>query len=134
MRDRQKSLQRLLAVKSQLHRLEEAQLIETRRRKQALAEDRLAMFELLGKAEKADSFLLGLACRQILRSEASERDLAADEQAQTRALLHRGAQKKALEKILKETKRTLDRDAERRVLLELGETLAASSKTSFGQV
>jgi len=125
MRDRQKSLQRLLAVKSQLHRLEEARLIETQRRKRALAEDRLAMFDLLGKAEKTDSLLLGLACRQIQRTDEGERDLAAVEKAQTLALLHRSAQKKALEKSLTETKRTLDRDAERRVLLELGESLAA---------
>ena len=125
MRGRHKSLQRLLAVKNQLHRLEEAQLIETQRRKQALAEDRLAMFELLGKAEKADHLLLGLACRQIQRSDDGERDLAAAEKAQTLALLVRTAQKKALEKSLTETKRALDRDAERRVLLELGEALAA---------
>jgi len=125
MRDRQKSLQRLLAVKSQLHRLEEAQLIETRRQKQALAEDRRAMFDLLGTAEKTDSLLLGLACRQIQRTDEGERDLAAAEKAQTLALMHMSAQKKALEKSLTETKRTLDRDAERRVLLELGEALAA---------
>jgi hypothetical protein len=134
MRDRQKSLQRLLAVKSQLHRLEEAQLIETQRRKQALAEDRRAMFDLLGKAEKTDSLLLALACRQIQRTDEGERDLAAAEQAQTLALLHRGAQKKALEKSLTEAKRALDRDAERRFLLELGEALAAPRTSSFGQV
>ncbi len=125
MRERQKSLQRLLAVKSQLHRLEEAQLIETQRRKQALAEDRLAMFDLLGKSEKTDSLLLGLACRQIRRTDEGERDLAAAEQAQTLALLHMNAQKKALEKSLTETNLALDRDGERRVLLELGEALAA---------
>jgi hypothetical protein len=125
MRDRQKSLQRLLAVKSQLHRLEEARLIETRRRKQALAEDRLAMFDLLGKAETTDHLLLGLACRQIQRTDQGERDLAATEKDQTQALLYQSAQKKTLEKSLKEMKQTLDRDAERRVLLELGESLAA---------
>lgn len=133
MRDRQKSLQRLLAVKSQLHRLEEARLIETRRRKQALAEDRLAMFDLLA-ADRTDGFLLGLACRQIRRTDNGERDLDAAEKAQTLALLQRSAQKNALEKSLKEAKRTLESDAERRALLELGETLAASCKTSFGQV
>ena len=125
MRERQKSLQRLLAVKSQLHRLEEAELIETRRQKQALAEDRRAMFDLLGTAEKTDSLLLGLACRQIQRTDEGERDLAATEKAQTLALLQCSAQKKALEKNLKEMKLALDRDAERRVLLELGEALAA---------
>ncbi len=125
MRDRHKSLQRLLAVKSQLHRLEEARLIETRRRKQALAEDRLAMFDLLGKAEKTDHLLLELACRQIQRTDQGERDLAAAEKDQTLALLNQSAQKKALEKSLKEMKLALDRDAERRVLLELGESLAA---------
>jgi hypothetical protein len=134
MRERQKYLQRLLAVKSQLHRLEEVQLIETQRRKQALAEDRRALFDLLGNAKKPDSLMLGLACRQIRRTDEGERDLAAAEKAQTLALLDLSAQKKALEKSLQETRLALDRDAERRILLELGETLAASSKTSFGQV
>jgi hypothetical protein len=134
MRERQKSLQRLLAVKSQLHRLEEAQLIETQRRKQALADDRLAMFDLLGNAERVDSLVLALACREILRADKGERDLAVTEEAQRLQLLHRSAQKKALEKNLTETKRALDRDAERRALLELGEGLAASSPSSLGQV
>ncbi len=130
MRNRQKSLQRLLAVKTQLHELEQARLAEIQKRKEVMAERRRAMFDLLGD-DKNDRFILGLACRQISRADESERELATAEQAQKQALLQRGAQKKALEKILKETTRALERDAERRILQEIGESLAARPPTSL---
>ncbi len=131
MRERQKSLQRLLAVKEQLHRLEEARLAEIQRRKQALAEERRAMFDMLGNAEKTDSLVLGLACRHITRTDKGERELDAAEKTQKQALLQRTAQKKALEKILKETDQAMDRDAERKTLLEIGEKLAAPRSNSL---
>jgi hypothetical protein len=133
MRERQKSLERLLQVKTQLHRLEEARLGDLQRRKQAMDEERRAMFDLLGDVEKTDGLILGLACRHIARTDARQRDLDIAEQAQKQALMQRGAQKKALEKILQETRQARARDEERRALLELGEQLAAPP-TSPGQV
>jgi hypothetical protein len=133
MRERQKSLERLLQVKTQLHRLEEARLGDLQRRKQAMDEERRAMFDLLGDVEKTDGLILGLACRHIARTEARQRDLDIAEQAQKQALMQRGAQKKALEKILQETRQARARDDERRALLEIAEQLAASP-TSPGQV
>jgi hypothetical protein len=133
MRERQKSLERLLQVKTQLHRLEEARLGDLQRRKQAMDEERRAMFDLLGNVEKTDGLILGLACRHIARTEARQRDLDIAEQAQKQALMQRGAQKKALEKILQETRQARARDDERRALLEIAEQLAASP-TSPGQV
>lgn len=130
MRNRQKSLQRLLRVKTQLHELEQARLAEIQKGKEAMAEKRRAMFDLLGD-DGNDRFILGLACRQISRADKSERELARAEQAQKQALLQRSAQKKALEKILKETTRALERDAERRVLQEIGERLATRPPTSL---
>jgi hypothetical protein len=134
MRERQKSLERLLQVKTQLHRLEEARLGDLQRRRQAMDEERRAMFELLGDVEKTDGLILGLACRHIARTDARQRDLDVAEQAQKQALMQRGAQKKALEKILQETRQARARDDERRALLELAEQLAAPSPTSPGQV
>jgi hypothetical protein len=133
MRERQKSLERLLQVKTQLHRLEEARLGDLQRRKQAMDEERRAMFDLLGDVEKTDGLILGLACRHIARTDARQRDLDIAEQAQKQALMQRGAQKKALEKILQETRQARARDDERRALLELAEQLAAPP-TSPGQV
>jgi hypothetical protein len=132
MRNRQKILQRLLAAKHQLHRLEEARLIEIQRGKQVLAEEKRALFDLLGDAEKTDSLLLGLACRQIARADRRERDLDAAEKAQAQAVLHRGAQKKALEKAVREATRALEREDEKRFLLEIGEGLAVPKRTSLG--
>ena len=134
MRERQKSLERLLQVKTQLHRLEEARLGDLQRRGRAMDEERRAMFDLIGDVEKTDGLILGLACRHIARTDARQRDLEIAEQAQKQALMQRGAQKKALEKILQETRRTLERDDERRALLDIAERLAAPPPTSPGQV
>jgi hypothetical protein len=131
MRERHKALERLLEVKSQLHKLEEARLNDIQRRKQAVTEERSAMFAFLGNVETNDSLILGLACRQIARGAKGEQELDAAEQAQKQALLKRGAQKLALEKILKETKQALERDAERKGLIEIGERLAKSARTSL---
>jgi hypothetical protein len=130
MRNRQKSLRRLLAAKSQLHRLEEARLIEIQRGKQVVAEEKRALFDLLGDAEKTDSLLLGLACSQIARADRRERELDAAEKAQAQAVLYRGAQKKALEKAVKESAKALEREDERRLLLDIGEGLASAARTS----
>jgi hypothetical protein len=134
MRERQKSLERLLQVKTQLHSLEEARLGDIQRRKQAMDEERRAMFDLLGDTEKTDGLILGLACRHITSTDARQRDLDLAEQAQKQALIQRGAQKKALEKILQETRQALERDDERRALLDIGEQLAGRPPTSPGQV
>ena len=131
MRERHKALERLLEVKSQLHKLEEARLNDIQRRKQVVTEERRAMFAFLGNVETNDSLILGLACRQIARGAKGEQELNAAEQAQKQALLKRGAQKLTLEKTLKETKQALERDAERKGLIEIGERLAKSARTSL---
>ena len=131
MRDRHKSLVRLLQVKTQLHKLEEARLNEIQRRKQAMAEEKRAMFALLGDEENTDSLILGLACRLIARTDRSQRDLDVAEQEQKQALMRRSAQKRALEKTLGETIQAMERDAERRALLDIAERLAGQSRTSL---
>lgn len=131
MRNRHKSLERLLTVKTQLHRLEEAKLTEIQRRKQVVADERRAMFNLLGNEEKTDGFILGLACRQIARTDKSERDLDVAEGLQKQALLKRSAQKRTLEKIVKEAAQAAERDNERQTLLDIGEKLAMKPPTSL---
>ncbi len=133
MRNRQKSLERLLAVKTQLHRLEEAKLGEIQRQKQIVVEERQAMFNLLGDEKKTDGFILGLACRHIARTDNSERDLDAAETEQKQALLKRSAQKRALEKIVKEAADAADRDSERRTLLDIGEKLGQKLGQKLGE-
>jgi hypothetical protein len=134
MRERQKSLERLLQVKTQLHNLEEARLGDIQSRKQRIVEERNAMFDLLGNVDKIDGLILGLACRHIAGADRRQHELDIAEQAQKQALMQRGAQKKALEKILKETIEALGRDTERRTLLDIGERLATPPPTSPGQV
>jgi hypothetical protein len=130
MRQRQKSLDRLLQVNNQLHQLEEARLLETQRKKLAADEEQVRLFGMLGD-EKNDAFLLGLACRQIRNSDARARELGLAEQEQKQALMQRAAQKKALEKIARANALASARDVEKRELLDLGERLAGKLSSSL---
>lgn len=131
MRERHRSLERLLRVKSQLQQLEEAKLDEIRRRKAAVEAEKQQLLKMLGDATNNDPLILGLACRHLARSERAERELLIEEQAQKAELLRRTAQKKALENIVKETGRTIAREEEKRELLEIGERLAARANSSL---
>ncbi len=131
MRDRKKSLERLLQVKSQLHKLDEARLEDIRRRKAELDAERRALFDILNDVEKTDPLILGLACRQIAHSRRRETALESEEQEQKTKLFTGAAQKKALEKVVKETARAADREYEKQQLLEIGERLAANGRSSL---
>jgi hypothetical protein len=131
MRERKRTLQRLLAVKSQLHKIEEAKLDEIQRRKVALEAEQRDLLKLLGDEERNDPFILGLACRHLFNSQSRERDLIAEERESQSRLFERAAQKKALEKGLKETTLAVDRENEKLQLLDIGERLAGQSRTSL---
>jgi len=121
----------MLRVKSQLHKMEQAKLDEILRRKSAVEEDKRALLNMLGDVERNDPLILGLACRQLVHSERRERELVAEELAQREELLQRSAQKKTLEKIVKETALTIAREDEKLRLLELGERLASGVRSSL---
>ncbi|MBB4199390.1 hypothetical protein CCR94_06030 [Rhodoblastus sphagnicola] len=131
MRERHRSLQRLLRVKAQLHQIDEAKLGEIQRRRILVEEEKRALLRMLGDVEKNDSFILGLACRHLIQSERREIDLAAEESAQKAQLLQRSAQKKTLEKIVKETAVSIAREDEKLQLLDIGESLAARASSSL---
>jgi hypothetical protein len=131
MRERHRTLERLLLVKSQLHKMEEAKLDEIQRRKFAMEAEQRALLEMLGDVEKNDQLILGLACRHLVHTQKRESELVVEENEQKSRLLQRAAQKKALEKIVKETAREIDRDDEKRQLLDIGERLAAQAHSSL---
>jgi hypothetical protein len=132
MRERHRSLERLLLVKMQLHSIEEARLNEIRRQRAATESDKRDLFDILGDIENNDALVLGLACRHLVHSEKRESELAAKEQAQKAQLLQRTAQKKTLEKIVAEIARAVERDDEKRELLDIGEKLAEKARSSLG--
>ncbi|PPQ38568.1 hypothetical protein SAMN06265338_106161 [Rhodoblastus acidophilus] len=131
MRERHRSLERLLRVKNQLQQMDEAKLEEIRRRKTAAEAEKQQLLKMLGDATNNDPLILGLACRHLVRSERIERELLIEEQAQKAELLRGTAQKKALENIVKETGRTIAREEEKRQLLDIGERLAARAHSSL---
>jgi hypothetical protein len=129
MRQRHKSLERLLQVKKQLHQKEEAELAEIQRRKSEIEDERRAVFDILGARD--DPFILGLACRHLIQTQRRESELHEREQAQRTQLMRRTAQKKALEKIVDEAARRIAREDEKLELLEIGERLAARARSSL---
>jgi hypothetical protein len=111
--------------------MEEAKLDEIQRRKFAMEAEQRALLEMLGDVEKNDQLILGLACRHLVHTQKRESELVVEENEQKSRLLQRAAQKKALEKIVKETAREIDRDDEKRQLLDIGERLAAQAHSSL---
>jgi hypothetical protein len=131
MRERKKALERLVAVKTQLHRLEEVRLAEIETLRGQARRDRDAMIGLLDQAEAADRLILSLACKKVVAAErgAARLDAAAVEQRQV--LLRHGAQKRSAEKLLKATAAALARDEEKRALFDIAEKIAGASATSL---
>ncbi|MCW2284642.1 septal ring factor EnvC (AmiA/AmiB activator) [Rhodoblastus acidophilus] len=128
MRQRHKSLNRLLQVKKQLHQKEEAELAEIQRKKSEIEAERREVFEILGARD--DPFILGLACRHLIQTQRREHELNEREKEQKSQLMKRTAQKKALEKIVDEAARRIAREDEKLELLEIGERLAAKAFSS----
>jgi hypothetical protein len=131
MRDRKKMLERLLAVKTELHRLEEARLAQIETQRLKALDEKQAMFRFLEFAEHKDPLLLRLACSRVVAAErgASALDARADRQRQI--LTGRAEQKKRVEKLLKDAAEALDRENEKRALLDLAERLAEGARTSL---
>ena len=131
MRERHRSLERLLRVKNQLYKMDEAKLEDIQRRKIVVEEEKRALLNMLGDVEKNDPLILGLACRHLVKSDKRESELVVEEQAQKAQLLRRSAQKKTLEKIVLETARSIAREDEKLQLLDIGERLAARVRSSL---
>jgi len=129
MRQRHKTLKRLLHVKKQLHQKEEAELAEIQRKKTEIETERRALFDILG--ERNDPFILGLACRHLIQTQRRETELHEQELEQKSQLMRRTAQKKALEKIVEDSARRVAREDEKLELLEIGERLAAKARSSL---
>jgi hypothetical protein len=124
MRERKQALERLLAVKTKMRELEEARLAEIERQKAQAQEDRSAMLGFLGDSAAKDALLLKLACRRVVMAERGAAALEAQADSQRRKVVQRNAQRRALEKLLKEADDVLEREEEKRRLLDLGEGLA----------
>lgn len=131
MRERKKTLERLVAVKAQLHRLEEVRLVEIETLRDQARRDRDAMIALLDQSEVADRLILSLACKKVVGAERGAARLDAQAAEQRQVLLQHGAQKRSAEKLLKETAAALTQDEEKRALFDIAEKIAGASATSL---
>ena len=130
MRERKKALERLLAVKTKMRELEEARLAAIERQKQEAEEERRAMLGFLGDAGAKDALLLKLACRRVASVERGAAALEARAVSQREQVFQRNAQRRTLEKLVKEAADGLEREEEKRRLLDLGESLAGNQRTN----
>jgi hypothetical protein len=131
MRERKKSLERLVAVKTQLRQIEEARLVEIEKRGGEARRDRDAMIGFLDRAEANDVLLLHLACKRVAAAERGAATLDAQAVEQRRILLQRGAQTRSAENLLKTASAALAREEEKRALLDIAERLAGPHPTSL---
>lgn len=129
MRNRKKTLERLLEVKTRLKAIEEARLAGLERQRAEAEEERRAMLSFLDGACEKDSLMLGLACRRVVAAERGAAALEAQAVRQREVLVRRNAQRRALENLLKEATRAVDRDDEKRRLFDIGERLASQGPT-----
>ncbi|WP_298356034.1 hypothetical protein [Rhodoblastus sp.] len=125
MHERKKALERLLAVKTKMRELEEARLAAIERQKHEAAKERRALLGFLGGAAEKDPLLLKLACRRVASVERGAAALEARAVSQRERVVQRNAQRRALEKLVREEADKVERDEEKRRLLDLGESLAA---------
>ena len=130
MRERKKALERLLAVKTKMRELEEARLAAIERQKDEAAKERRALLGFLGGAAEKDPLLLKLACRRVASAERGAAALEARAVAQRERVVERDAQRRALERLVKEAADRIEREEEKRRLLDLGESLAAIRQTN----
>jgi hypothetical protein len=131
MRERKKSLERLVAVKTQLRQIEEARLTELEKRGAEARRDRDAMIGLLDRIEANDGLLLRLAYKRVAAAERGAATLDAQAIEQRRVLLQRGAQTRSAENLLKAAAAALAREEEKRALLDIAERLAGAHPTSL---
>ncbi len=127
---KERVLERLLAVKSQMRELEEARLAAIERQKQEAQDERVAMLGFLGDPCAKDALLLKLACRRVVSVERGAAALEARAVSQRERVIQRNAQRRALEKLVKEEADRLLREEEKRRLLDLGESLARHPATN----
>jgi hypothetical protein len=130
MRERKKALERLLVVKTKMRELEEARLAAIERQKREAAEERRALLGFLGEAAGKDAFLLKLACRRVASVERGAAALEARAVSQREKVVERNAQRRVLEKLVQEAVDKLEREDEKRRLLDLGESLARNQQTN----
>lgn len=131
MRERKKALERLLAVKAQLRELEQARLVEIERHQAKAQDDRDAMLGFLDGVGEKDPLLLSMACRRVVGAARGAAALEAKANAQKEIVLRRSVQKQGVEKLLREAAGALERDEEKRRLLEIGERQAGAPSTSL---
>ncbi len=131
MRERKKSLERLLAVKTKMRELEEARLAAIERQKHEAREEQRAMLGFLGDPAEKDVLLLKLACRRVASMERGAAALEARAVSQREKVIQRNAQRRALEKLVKDAAQKMDREEEKRRLFDIGESLATSPPTSL---
>lgn len=129
MRERKQALERLLAVKTKMRELEEARLAAIERQKQEAQDERVAMLGFLGDPSAKDALLLKLACRRVASVERGAAALEARAVSQRERVIQRNAQRRALEKLVKEEADRLLREEEKRRLLDLGESVATNLST-----
>lgn len=131
MRDRAKSLKRILEVQRQLHALEELKFARLKQKVAECQTEQRALTEALSGEEALAGLFMDVTVRRIKALQLEESRLIPQVEAQARVLVEHGGRMRNSERLAEEIAVEMRREEERRELerlLEAGFAQRASSK------
>lgn len=131
MRDRAKSLKRILEVQRQLHALEELKFARLKQKVAECQNEQRALTEALSGEEALAGLFMDVTVRRIKALQLEESRLIPQVEAQARVLVEHGGRMRNSERLAEEIAVEMRREEERREierLLEAGFAQRASSK------
>lgn len=131
MRDRAKSLKRILEVQRQLHALEELKFARLKQQVTECQNEQRALTEALSGEEALAGLFMDVTVRRIKSLQQEESRLIPQVEAQARVLVEHGGRMRNSERLAEEVAVEMRREEERRELeqlLEAGFAQRASSK------
>ncbi|MCC7253298.1 hypothetical protein [Hyphomicrobium sp.] len=133
MRDRARSLKRILEVQRHLHNVEELKFARLKQQAARCQSEQQALTEALSNDGALHGLFLDMTVRRIKSLQQEERRLAPEIEAQARVLVEHGGRMRNSERLAEELARELARDDERRELERLLEAGFARRSASSEQ-
>lgn len=131
MRNRLRSLARILKVQDELHRREERNLAVLKQREAALVQERDELLQALDRHDTLYGAFIYPMAKRLRSIDESEARVKSEQQRVSRNILERARQKKRTERLHAGMTGAWQRDEEKRELLDLVERAASAPKTSL---
>lgn len=127
--DRVQRAKRILAVQTQLKKLEDARMAGLEREQRELSEARQAVADAMGSDSDLHGLFLDVMARRLDRLAREQAVNAEKRDTQRGRVLEQGRKSKIAERLAEEAARTLDVEQQRKLLAEIAERYAVLSKS-----